>query len=190
MTSFWKIVVRADELPEHLHYSYYLSCQWIYPPDRCPKESVRDPYNTKFHPKYNLNRKGTSFCFLSNLNKVNTTTFCISHGMCTANPNHNEAALYKVSIVRKGLNWIGIWGWYHLTQSPPFSRPRGSINVNSLRPSDTIRRHRSGSTLAQVMACCLTTTSHYLNQCWLIISKVKWHASEVNFIRDTSSAIH
>ena len=27
--------------------------------------------------------------------------------------------------------------------------------------------------------------SHYLNQCWLIISKVQWHASEGNFTRDT-----
>ena len=27
--------------------------------------------------------------------------------------------------------------------------------------------HRSESTLAQVMACCLTAPSHYLNQCWL-----------------------
>ena len=43
---------------------------------------------------------------------------------------------------------------------------------NSLRPSDVIWQHRSGSTLAQVMACCLTAPSHYLNQCWLIISKV------------------
>ena len=30
------------------------------------------------------------------------------------------------------------------------------------------------STLARVMACCLTAPSHYLNQCWLIISKVLW----------------
>ena len=29
---------------------------------------------------------------------------------------------------------------------------------------------RSGSTLAQVMACCLTAPSHHLNLCWLIIS--------------------
>ena len=43
---------------------------------------------------------------------------------------------------------------------------------NSLRPSDAIWRHRSGSTLAQVMACCLTAPSHYPNQSWLIISKV------------------
>ena len=50
--------------------------------------------------------------------------------------------------------------------------------VNTLWPNDTIWRHKSGSTLAQVMACCLTAPSHYLNQCWLIISKVQWHSSE------------
>ena len=50
--------------------------------------------------------------------------------------------------------------------------------------------HRSGSTLAQVMACCLTAPSHYLNQCWLIIRKVLWHSSEGIFIRDTSATIH
>ena len=49
--------------------------------------------------------------------------------------------------------------------------------VNSLGPSDDIWRQRSGSTLAQVMACCLTAPSHYLNQCWLI-SNVEWHSSE------------
>ena len=37
------------------------------------------------------------------------------------------------------------------------------IFVNSLWPSDTIWWHRSGSTLAQVMAGCLTAPSHYLN---------------------------
>ena len=31
---------------------------------------------------------------------------------------------------------------------------------------------RSGSTLAQVMAWCLMAPSHYLNQCWLLISEV------------------
>ena len=57
-------------------------------------------------------------------------------------------------------------------------------------PSDAIWRHRSGSTLAQVMACCLTAPSHYLNQCWLIISKVHWHSSEGNFAKDTSATNH
>ena len=44
--------------------------------------------------------------------------------------------------------------------------------INSLWLSDTRWRQRSGSTLIQVMACCLTAPSHYLNQCWLIICGV------------------
>ena len=45
---------------------------------------------------------------------------------------------------------------------------------NSLWPSDAIWRQGSGSTLAQVMACCLTAPSHCLNQCWLILIEVLW----------------
>ena len=62
--------------------------------------------------------------------------------------------------------------------------------VNSLWPSGTIWCHKSGSTLAQVMACCLTAPSHYLNQCWLIISEVQWHSSKKHFRRDTSTVCH
>ena len=58
-----------------------------------------------------------------------------------------------------------------------------SVQINSLRPSDTIRRYRTGSTLAQVIACCLTAPSYYLNQCWQIIRKVLWHSPESNFTR-------
>ena len=39
-------------------------------------------------------------------------------------------------------------------------------------PSDAKWRQGSRSTLVQVMACCLTAPSHYLNQCWHIIIKV------------------
>ena len=49
---------------------------------------------------------------------------------------------------------------------------------------------RSGSTLAQVMDCCVRAPSHYLNQCWLIISKVEWHSSKGKFTRDTSAINH
>ena len=45
-------------------------------------------------------------------------------------------------------------------------------------PNDTTWWHKTGSTLAQVMACCLMATSHYLNQCWLIIREVPSHSSE------------
>ena len=44
--------------------------------------------------------------------------------------------------------------------------------LNSLWPSDVLWWQGSRSTLAQVMACCLTAPNHFLNQCWLITSKV------------------
>ena len=49
------------------------------------------------------------------------------------------------------------------------------LTINSLKPIDAIWWHRTRSTLVQVLACCLTAPSHYLNQCWLIISRVHWH---------------
>ena len=64
------------------------------------------------------------------------------------------------------------------------------IFINSLGLNDAIWRQRSGSTLAQVMACCLTAPSHYLNQCWLFIRKVQWYSSEDNFRSDISATNH
>ena len=40
-----------------------------------------------------------------------------------------------------------------------------------------------GQHLLQVMACCLTAPSHYLNQCWLIITEALWHSSRGIIIR-------
>ena len=53
---------------------------------------------------------------------------------------------------------------------------------DSLWPNDAIRQQGTESTLAQVMACCLTAPSHYLDKCWLIIIKVLWHSSEGNIM--------
>ena len=58
-----------------------------------------------------------------------------------------------------------------------------TISFKSLGPSDAIWRWRSWSTLVQVMTCCLMALNHYLNHCWLIISKVLWHSSEDIIIR-------
>ena len=63
-------------------------------------------------------------------------------------------------------------------------------DFNSLGPSDTIWRQRSGSTSAQVLACCLMAPSHYLNQSWLIISEVQWHSYQGNFTRDAPTINH
>ena len=62
--------------------------------------------------------------------------------------------------------------------------------INSLRPSDAIWRQWSWTTLAQVMACCLAAPNHYLNQCWLITTKVYWHSSDGNSTTDTSAISH
>ena len=48
----------------------------------------------------------------------------------------------------------------------------GPLSVILLWHGDAMGRRRSGSTLAWVTACCLTTPSHFLNQSWLIISGV------------------
>ena len=44
-----------------------------------------------------------------------------------------------------------------------------NIFIQSNEPYVAIWRHRSGSTLAQAMVCCLTVPSHYLNQLLLLI---------------------
>ena len=40
------------------------------------------------------------------------------------------------------------------------------------------------------MACCLTASNHYLNQCWLIISKARSYSSEGNSTTDTPAINH
>ena len=56
-----------------------------------------------------------------------------------------------------------------------------NVSFNSLWPSDANWWQRFGSTLAQVMACCLAAPSHYLNQCWFIISEVQRHGTWKKF---------
>ena len=63
------------------------------------------------------------------------------------------------------------------------SSTRGSLHC-------AIWRQGFSSTLVQVMACCLTAPSHYLNQCWLIINKVLWCSSEGNFTWDITAISH
>ena len=50
-------------------------------------------------------------------------------------------------------------------------------NINS---SDAIWWHRFGSASAEVMACCLMASRHYLRQVD-IINEVPWHSPESNF---------
>ena len=79
-------------------------------------------------------------------------------------------------LIRKKRLVAFIWGQFSLVFV-------NTLWFNSLRPSDAIWLQRSQSPLAQVMACCLTAPSHYLNQCWLLSSQILWHLSEVNSIQ-------
>ena len=54
----------------------------------------------------------------------------------------------------------------HFSRLPFTRQDTHAILFNSLWSCDVIWWHRSGSTLAQVMACCLMAPSHYLNQSW------------------------
>ena len=46
--------------------------------------------------------------------------------------------------------------------------------------NNAIWRHKSGSILVQVLACCLNAKRHYLNQCWLTAIEILWHPFEDN----------
>ena len=63
----------------------------------------------------------------------------------------------------------------------------GHGKFNALWPSDAIWRHRSGSILAQAMACCLTTPNHYMNPCWLVIGGDLWYSLKTNFTQSSQT---
>ena len=64
-----------------------------------------------------------------------------------------------------------------------------SCLLNSLWPSDVILRQRSGSTLDQIMACCLMAPNYYLNQCWFLISELLWNSSESSLTANAKTTI-
>ena len=58
------------------------------------------------------------------------------------------------------------------------------ININPLWACDAMLRHRSWTTLAQMMVCW-----HYLNQCLLSIGEVLWLSLENNFTANAQGTI-
>ena len=81
-------------------------------------------------------------------------------------------SMQPFSSIRKDFNYL-----HHLSVEK-----WQKISVNALWPSDTIWQYGSGSPLPQVRTCCLTAASHYMDLCWLLISKVLWHSHESNNI--------
>ena len=96
----------------------------------------------------------------------------------------------RLSFISKSCLKIGLQNLVTSFRNGNLTVGLSALHINSLGPSDAIWRQRSGSTLAQVMACCLTALSHYLNHCRLIFSKVEWHSLKGKFTRDTSAINH
>ena len=92
---------------------------------------------------------------------------------------------------QKPITWISgdPLHMHHLAHCPIIAGSRIQY-VNSLWPSsDVIWWQGSEPTLVQVMVCCLTAWSHYLNQCWLPINEVLWHSPESNFTASAQATI-
>ena len=99
-------------------------------------------------------------------------------GLCEGNSPVNS--LHKGPVTRKMFSFddVIMKMWHGIA---------GQKCFYTLLPSNAIPWQPSGSTLALVMACCLMAPSHYLNQCWLNITKVQWYSSDGNFKRDNSA---
>ena len=90
--------------------------------------------------------------------------------MCNYIPQRNVEALTQHPNIRWNMSaidlaievWAPVIFFVSCRGHPWFS----DVRVKSLWPSGVMWRQGSRSTLVQVMACCLTAPSHYLNQCW------------------------
>ena len=124
-----------------------------------------------------------------------TNSFIIQQIPSVHNLSHGFIAMFIVVTISNLMRYFSLIYSYlsakfhcHWCNRAIFQCQWSSLGVWLIRdtntllwPRNTMWQHRSGATLAQVMACCLTAPSHYLTQCWLIISKVQWHSSESNF---------
>ena len=78
--------------------------------------------------------------------------------------------------------------WFHWSLTRYMTRLNGCLWESdrylifySLWASGVKWWHRSVSTLARLMTCCLSTPRHNVNQCWFIIGGVLWHPPKIDF---------
>ena len=82
--------------------------------------------------------------------------------------------------------WMFVYFIIILSHSQQFPT---SSSQNQVEVGKWATGHFMHWTLAQVMAWCLTTPSHYLNQCWLFISEALCHSPESNFTVQAKASI-
>ena len=91
----------------------------------------------------------------------------------------NEPSIWSLCILLIISSHISICTWYNLITY--IMQTYTTTVLTSFWSSDAIQWHRFGSSLAQLMTCCLTVSSHYLNRCWLNIGEVLWHLPIIIF---------
>ena len=105
------------------------------------------------------------------------------HSRSMRNPQFMYLVRAHVNVNEWQLSWnASEWNVNNFHQGPFWQ-----TMFNSLWSSDTVWRQRSGSTLTQVMTCCRTAPSHYLNRCRLIMNDDLWQSPDGNFTRGTSA---
>ena len=71
----------------------------------------------------------------------------------------------------------------------PIDTPRQTVLIIYLLCSDAMWWHKTGSTSAQVMACCMKAPSHFQIQWLIIISKVQEHSFKGIIARNISAVL-
>ena len=105
---------------------------------------------------------------------IHPCTHCQTLAQCALLVQHSLVAIPLLGFDDENYIWL-IW-------INDCIKCMDDCSINSLWSSDAIwQRFSLRSTLPQVMACCLTAPSHYLNQCWFITSGVLRHSTEINF---------
>ena len=104
----------------------------------------------------------------------------------------HRSTFLAVQLTLPGISLVQAMGWQQTGDKPlpeppmirflslyAVTRPQW---INSSWNNESKWQHRSGSTLAQIMAHCSMAPNHYLTQCPLIISEVFWASTEGNTV--------
>ena len=100
--------------------------------------------------------------------KLRVTGLCVGNSPWPVNSPHKWPVTRKIFSPVTRASYaenVSIW-WCH--------------HVKSLWPCDPNWWPSTGPTLAKIIDCCLKAPSHYLNQCWLFISKILWLSQKSN----------
>ena len=62
--------------------------------------------------------------------------------------------------------------------------------TNAQRSGNTKQRRRAWANSVQVRTCCLMKSSHYLDQCWLVLYDALQQSREDNIVRNTEDIDH